>query len=139
MGTQRMIVDIEQTGTRFRFIVLGLGVMLAAGLLIHRLHELQVKEGEKYSKSLRQQTTMALLLSPARGGIYDRNGIGMAENQASMDIDVYLKELVGEYARDSGSQLPKTPAPWRPQRQLVDVPYILDSLAGTMLQTWAWK
>jgi penicillin-binding protein 2 len=134
MGTQRMIVDIEQTGTRFRFIVLGLGVMLAAGLLIHRLHELQVKEGEKYSKSLRQQTTMALLLSPARGGIYDRNGIGMAENQASMDIDVYLKELVGEYARDSGSQLPKTPAPWRPQRQLVDVPYILDSLAGTMLQ-----
>ncbi len=129
-----MSIEIQHTGVRFRLLILGIGVMMAAGLLIHRLHELQVKEGEKYAKSLRRQTTMALLLSPARGGIYDRNGIGLAENQASMDIDVYLKEMVGEYARNSGNQLPRTPVPWSPERQVVDVPYILDSMANGMLQ-----
>lgn len=134
MGALHMIVDIERTGTKFRIFILALAVLIATTALIGRLYIIQVTEGEKYAQSLRRQTTMALLLSPARGGIYDRNGIALAENEASMDIDVYLKELVGDYARNSDSTLPKTPLPWNPSREVVDVPYILNSSSSSMLR-----
>ncbi|MEO0452669.1 MAG: penicillin-binding protein 2 [Verrucomicrobiota bacterium] len=129
-----MIVQIHQTSVKFRMAILSLFILAAVIALLGKLYVVQVEEGDKYAKSLRKQTTVALLLSPARGGIVDRNGVGLAENKASLDIDVYLKELVGNYARETRSQLPYTSAPWDSNRRLVDVPGILQEKTGSMLK-----
>jgi len=120
-----------QSGSRLR--VLGAGVVCAAGVLIFQLHQVQVKEGERYAEELRSQTTVPVLLSPARGSILDRNGVGLAENRASYDIDVYLRELVGNFSRANKGKVPKTQLSWN-KRTVVDVDVILRESTNDILQ-----
>lgn len=82
-------------------------ITLAVGVLLAQLINLQFFEKEKFVDSLRNQTTVSIVLPPARGSILDRNGIPLAENKASFDIDVYLTELVGHYAKSHKGGLPK--------------------------------
>ncbi|MFH1066948.1 MAG: penicillin-binding protein 2 [bacterium] len=106
-----MSVSDILTPARQRAQIIALLVVLAMGILIHRLFIVQLYEGEKYTSSLRNQTTVSVLLLPARGSILDRNGVPLAENKASFDIDIYLRELVGHYARAHHGRLPRVNVP----------------------------
>lgn len=86
---------------------MGLAVLVASGVLIWRLAKVQIAEGETHAEMLRTQTTVRTILSPARGAILDRNGIALAENRASIDLDINFRELVGNYSRNLG-RTPKT-------------------------------
>jgi penicillin-binding protein 2 len=121
-----------------RLRILSLGVVAAAALLIFNLHKIQVKEGEIYAATLRNQTTVPVILSPARGSIVDRNGIGLAENKASIDVDVYLRELVGYYTRSKKGQVPKTLVPGK-QVSMPNVAFILEESAGEVFTNLALK
>ncbi|MEM6820949.1 MAG: penicillin-binding transpeptidase domain-containing protein, partial [Verrucomicrobiota bacterium] len=129
-----MIITNSQTDLNLRISTLNFVVFLAVAALVGKLFFVQIKQGEKYSESLKRQTTVAVLLSPARGGIVDRNGIGLAENRASLDIDVYLRELVGHYSRSKKGVLPKTQ--YR-KRNIVDVKAILDESTGDIFESLA--
>ena len=96
---------------RFRLAVLAFVFCAGAGVLLVRLWNVQVSQGEAYTKKLSDQTTVAVRLSPARGGIYDRNGVALAENRASFDIDFYLDELVRNYSREHRGKLPRIEIP----------------------------
>lgn len=129
-----MLITSPSTHSGSRLKVLGTGVVCAIGVLVFQLHQVQVKEGERYAEELRSQTTVPVLLSPARGSILDRNGVGLAENRASYDIDVYLRELVGNFARaNKGRGVPKTQLPWN-KRNVVDVDLILRQSTNDILQ-----
>jgi penicillin-binding protein 2 len=92
-----------------RLYLLSFVVVAAMGLLISRLYELQVYEGKMHAERLRNQTMVSIYLSPARGALVDRHGVGLAENRASFDIDVNLVELVGSHLREKGAKgMPKT-------------------------------
>lgn len=82
-------------------------VLVATATLIWRLYQVQIAEGETHAERLRTQTTVRTILSPARGPILDRNGVPLAENRASIDIDINFRELVGNYSRNIG-RTPKT-------------------------------
>jgi penicillin-binding protein 2 len=129
-----MLITNPQAKPTARLRMLGLGVVCAAAVLVTQLHQVQVKEGERYAEALRSQTTVPVLLSPARGAILDRNGVGLAENRASFDIDVYLRELVGSYSRANKGKLPKTTLPWN-NRTVTDVDAILTQFTGDIVQT----
>jgi penicillin-binding protein 2 len=75
-----------------RLYVLFVVVIVAMGVLIHRLYELQSNSPEMLER-IRNQTTVSLRLPPARGGIYDRNGVPLAENRVSFDLDLDLEEI----------------------------------------------
>jgi penicillin-binding protein 2 len=90
-----------------RLALLPLLVIASAAILIWRLYEVQIAEGETHATNLRNQTTVRTILSPARGVLLDRNGIALAENRASMDIDIHLRELIGNYAKNARGT-PKT-------------------------------
>jgi len=92
-----------------RLLIFAILVFCGGCVLIQRLYELQVKEGKKYAENLRSQSTVPVLLPPARGGIVDRNGVGLAENRASIDIDLYLREMVGSYARSQKGGMCRKP------------------------------
>ena len=91
-----------------RMQVAMLVVVLAAGILLQRLFVVQVLEGEKHAQTLIHQTTIPILLPPPRGLILDRNGMPLAENRARYDVDLYVRELTGNYARAHRGRLPMT-------------------------------
>ena len=90
-----------------RILILGGLVLLAAIVLLAKLYYVQVVHGPQYADALKNQTTVGVIIPPARGSILDRNGMPLAENRASYDIDIYLRELVGHYARAHKGVLPK--------------------------------
>jgi penicillin-binding protein 2 len=83
-------------------------VGIAALILLQRLFVVQVVEGQKHAQTLIQQTTIPILLSPPRGLVLDRNGLPLAENRARYDVDLYVRELMGNYARAHRGRLPMT-------------------------------
>lgn len=103
-----MLIDNHSDHARFRLAFISLLVLAAGVVLLQRLYVVQLSEGEMHTASLRSQTITTISLSPARGSILDRNGLALAENKASIDIDIYLRELVGHYARNQKGVLPTT-------------------------------
>jgi penicillin-binding protein 2 len=64
-----------------RALALGLGQMGLLGFLAHRLHRLQVDEGERYATLAEENRLSARLLAPPRGRVLDRAGQVIAGNQ----------------------------------------------------------
>lgn len=92
---------------RIRLLIFAAFLVIALGDLILHLYFVQVAKGDVYVNRLRDQTTVAVRLSPARGAIVDRNNIPLAENRASFDIDFYLDELVRHYSKQHHGKVPK--------------------------------
>lgn len=64
-----------------RALLLGVGQMGLLGFLAHRLHRLQVVEGDRYATLADENRLSARLLAPPRGRVLDRNGLLIAGNQ----------------------------------------------------------
>ena len=96
---------------RYRLVGLAALFLAATLTLLVRLWQLQVSEGSDYATKQHDRTTVSIRLSPARGAILDRNGVALAENRASFDIDFYLDELVRNYAREHHGRKPLVKVP----------------------------
>lgn len=118
--------DPLQHINRGRLFSLSLLVCVAAGVLLSALYGLQIQQGAAYTEKARSLSTVSIVLPPARGIIYDRNGKALAENRANIDIDVYLRELIGHYRR-SQKKLPMTEVG---KSKRIDVEKILNNSAG---------
>ncbi len=73
----------ERTRGRFtrRAVALGVAQLGLLGFLGHRLHKLQVEEGERYATLAEENRLSARLLAPPRGRVLDREGRVVAGNQ----------------------------------------------------------
>ncbi|NKB82236.1 MAG: penicillin-binding protein 2 [Nitrospirales bacterium] len=81
--------DLQQ-----RLIFLKIGIFILIGLLVLRLWQLQIKEGPYYRELSQDNRTRSIVLRPARGLIYDRNGILLANNIPSFNLYVELNDVV---------------------------------------------
>jgi penicillin-binding protein 2 len=90
----------------WRLGVLALGVFAAGGLLLNRLWTVQVVNSASAIQISDQQTTVRNRIAPARGAICDRNGVMLAENRPSFDIDFYLADLRREYQQSHKGNVP---------------------------------
>ena len=93
----------------WRLGLLSLAVCAAMGVLLHRLWTLQIVNSEELNARSEVQTTVKSRIGPARGAICDRNGVDLADNRPSFDIDIYLGELERDYARRNKGRVPKIP------------------------------
>ena len=87
---------ISQTGLaelQQRLILLKIGVLVVVSLLTLRLWQLQVRDGPHYRELSQDNRTRSILLHPARGLIYDRNGKLLANNVPSFNLYVELKDV----------------------------------------------
>ncbi|MEM9444212.1 MAG: penicillin-binding protein 2 [Verrucomicrobiota bacterium] len=137
-----MLIEAPNIHAETRIRLLSLTVLLLMGYLIMRLYEVQVSDGSLYAERLRNQITVTVQLPAARGSIRDRNGQPLAENKASFDIDIYLREVVGNYSRAHNGKLPKTEitigvGDKRRQKSIVDVVKIVDETAGNIIEALA--
>ncbi|MBK9307572.1 MAG: penicillin-binding protein 2 [Nitrospira sp.] len=76
-----------------RLFALRLGLLLVVGLLGLRLWHLQILEGPYYRDLSENNRTRQVLLEPARGLIFDRNGILLANNVSSFSVYVTLEDV----------------------------------------------
>jgi penicillin-binding protein 2 len=97
--------DIRIQG--WRLGVLALLIFAACALLLSRLWTVQVVNSGAARQRSEEQTTVRNRLSPARGAICDRNGVMLAENRPSFDIDFDLGDLRRDYAESHKGVVPR--------------------------------
>jgi penicillin-binding protein 2 len=97
--------DVRVQGWRLGVLVILL--FGAMDLLLSRLWTVQVVNSASAQQRSEAQTTVKSRLAPARGAICDRNGLALAENRPSFDIDFYLGDLRRDYAQNHRGHVPK--------------------------------
>ncbi|WP_447974153.1 penicillin-binding protein 2 [Nitrospira sp. Kam-Ns4a] len=81
-----------------RLTILKVGVVLVLLLLGLRAAQLQIREGAYYRELSEDNRTRSVLLEPARGLIYDRNGVLLANNVPSFGLYVTLEDVKDQRA-----------------------------------------
>lgn len=92
MATARLH-DSELGELQRRLVVLRVGLLLVVALLGLRLWHLQIREGPYYRDLSENNRTRSVILEPARGLIYDRNGVLLANNVPSFSLYVSLEDV----------------------------------------------
>ena len=101
--------DIRVQGWRIGvMVVLLFGAM---DLLLSRLWTVQIVNSATAQQRSEGQSTVKSRLAPARGEICDRNGVALAENRPSFDIDFMLSDLRRDYAQTHKGHLPMVTIP----------------------------
>ncbi len=90
----------------WRLGILVLLVTAALALLVSRLWNVQVVNSDSAKQRSEEETTVRNRIAPARGAICDRNGVMLAENRPSFDIDFYLGDLRREYQQAHKGNVP---------------------------------
>jgi penicillin-binding protein 2 len=85
--------DHEFVDVQRRLGILRVGLMLVVALLALRLWHLQIREGPYYRDLSENNRTRAVTLEPARGLIYDRHGVLLANNVPSFSLYVTLEDV----------------------------------------------
>lgn len=85
--------DAELSELHRRLAVLRIGLLLVVALLAMRLWHLQIHEGPYYRDLSENNRTRSVLLEPARGLIYDRQGVLLANNVPSFSLYVTLEDV----------------------------------------------
>ncbi|HEY5627113.1 MAG TPA: hypothetical protein VIR79_04165, partial [Nitrospira sp.] len=85
--------DSQLSELQRRLVVLRVGLLLVVALLALRLWHLQIREGPYYRDLSENNRTRSVILEPARGLIYDRNGILLANNVPSFSLYVSLEDV----------------------------------------------
>jgi penicillin-binding protein 2 len=78
--------------------ILAWGVIAGMLVLLGGLWRVQVLSGSDYRRSQERQSYRSVRLPAMRGRIIDRNGLAFAENQPRYRLDVYLDELLPQFA-----------------------------------------
>lgn len=85
--------DSELGELQRRLIILRVGLLLVMALLGLQLWNLQIREGPRYRDLSENNRTRTVIMEPARGLIYDRNGVLLANNVPSFTLYVSLEDV----------------------------------------------
>ncbi len=95
-----------------RLLILFILIVAFGGLLIHRVFDLQIVNGESYLQDFQMTIEKNRSIRPARGNIYDRNGELLAYNELAYSVTI---EDVYESGSTKNEKLNETIA------QLIDI------------------
>ena len=87
--------DIKETTKIInrRIFVLGGAMIAFSTALAYRMHFLQVKEASKFRMLADENRINIRLILPARGKIFDRNGILLAGNKQNFRVSLIKDEI----------------------------------------------
>ncbi|MFZ4115365.1 MAG: penicillin-binding protein 2 [Chthoniobacterales bacterium] len=93
----------EETSSHRQILILS-GIVFAAFLiLVLKLWYVQVICGDKYKAKIKENSELTVRIPAVRGEIYDRNGIPLVENRASLQVDLYLPDIVKAFKEKEGT------------------------------------
>lgn len=84
---------------RFRLYLLTLAMLGGFGILTYRLWTLQIVRHEEFVNKVPEARQQRARVPGVRGEIKDRNGIVLATNKATFEVQVNLREVYEEYVR----------------------------------------
>ena len=93
MSARGSIEHDELRELQQRLLLFKVSLLLVVGLLTLRLWYLQISEGNYYRDLSENNRTRAVVMEPARGLIYDRNGVLLANNVPSFGLYVTLEDV----------------------------------------------
>jgi len=85
-----------------RLFILGLGYMGLLAVMVFRLYQLQIINGESYQKNYLQKTEKTVSIPATRGNIFDTNGKLLAYNRLSYNVTI---KDSGEYRKPAQRNL----------------------------------
>ncbi|MGB3554050.1 MAG: penicillin-binding protein 2 [Jannaschia sp.] len=88
-------MTLSARGITRRALVMGGGMAAFGGLLVVRMNHLQVDQADEFLLLAEENRIKMRLLAPARGLIYDRNGLTLAGNE-----QIYRVSMIREDAED---------------------------------------
>ena len=103
---KRSPADTQTSSRRItrRGLVLG-GLQLGfGGILAMRMRQMQIEQADEFRLLAEENRINMRLLPPARGLIFDRNGIALAENAQNYRI-VIVREDAGDVALVEGMEI----------------------------------
>jgi penicillin-binding protein 2 len=80
-----------------RLRALAAGVLGGLGILLAGLWIVQIMLAQRFQASAQNQTFRTVRLPAIRGKILDRNGLTVAENRPSYNLDLYIDELRSQF------------------------------------------
>ncbi len=86
----------------FRILFLAALVLVALAAIAVRLWFVQVKMVDYYRGRIQGSSEVTVRIPSVRGEIRDRNGIPLATNRPSYEVDFYLPDLVSGYKKQYG-------------------------------------
>ena len=126
--------------TRFKVKVIIVSVLLVIGILALRLAQLQLVEASAYSGETRSMAVREKRVTPARGAVYDRNGVLMVDNEFTYTITItpryfdttkisFLADLleVSDSLVERKLEEARAWSSFRPSRSFPEVPFHLFS------------
>ncbi|MFL7865539.1 penicillin-binding protein 2 [Vibrio cincinnatiensis] len=78
---------------RHRAIVAFIGIVIAIGILITNLYNIQVKQYQDYKTRSNDNRIKVVPIAPNRGLIYDRNGHLLAENRPVFNLEIIPEQV----------------------------------------------
>lgn len=84
---------------RFRLHLLTLAMLCGFALLVYRLWSLQIDRHAEFVVKVPEARLQRARIPGVRGEIKDRNGLVLASNKASFEVQVNLREVYDEYVR----------------------------------------
>ncbi len=97
-----MLKKKESIATRQIFFLSGI-VLAAFSILLARLWYVQLFCYDQYKAKIKESSQWTVRVPALRGEIYDRYGVPLVENRASLQVDFYLPDIVRAYKEKEGS------------------------------------
>lgn len=92
----------KDTTARHQIIMLIIITMIAFLVLIFKLWYVQITCGDKYKAKIKGSSELTVRLPAVRGEICDRNGTSLVENRASLEVSLYLPDIVKAFKEKEG-------------------------------------
>jgi penicillin-binding protein 2 len=93
-----------EIGFRFRLYILTTLILVGFGLLLQRLHKVQIIDQQKYLALVPAPRLVSVREPGVRGEIFDRNGVVLARNLRHYDVSFNLDEIEKAYKRQYEEQ-----------------------------------
>lgn len=100
MANRRLDSKAEQKPL-LRVHVLAILFLVAFGLLILQMWNVQVLKNDYYSKQILNSSQVTVRIPSVRGEIKDRNGLSLVRNRASYEVDFLLPAMVQSYKKQN--------------------------------------
>ena len=79
--------------SRFRFVFIRLAVLIMFGLLVFRLFNLQIVNGDRYKEITKSRMNVNMIEKAPRGQIYDRYGNPLVVNRAGYSLQLLKTDI----------------------------------------------
>lgn len=105
MRTVKKIVELIKSFFTNRYLVIIVVTIIISCCFIIRLFNLQIVNGEKYREKSQKRLLRIQNITATRGDIVDRNGVILATNKLSYNVELYKVKVESSILNESISQV----------------------------------